>query len=53
MADFSTTDLRDNETVPECGHHGDNSFQEDHFSGIPTTLCINIAIFIICIFVWD
>ena len=38
-----------NSSTPDCGHHGDNSFQEDHFSGIPTTLCINIAIFCIII----
>jgi len=42
-----------NSSTPDCGHHGDNSFQEDHFSGIPTTLCINIAIFCIIILVFS
>lgn len=42
-----------NETVPDCASHGDDSFQEDHFSGIPTTLCINIGFFAITILVFS
>jgi len=43
----------ENDTLPDCGHHGDDSFQEDHFSGIPTTLCINVAFFLITVLIFS
>ena len=43
----------ENDTLPDCGHHGDDSFQEDHFSGIPTTLCINVGFFMITVIIFS
>jgi hypothetical protein len=42
-----------NDSTPDCASHGDDSFQEDHFSGIPTTLCINIGFFAISVFIFS
>ena len=50
---FNSRRSDENDTLPDCGHHGDDSFQEDHFSGIPTTLCINVGFFMITVIIFS